>query len=62
MKYKPDMNDKNQDEGEKRLATLIKKAGEDARTRKKKAMTLHFEKLRTVVAEGISRQQHSKPA
>lgn len=29
MKYKLDINDKDQDAGEERLATLIKKAGED---------------------------------
>ncbi|MBW1759187.1 MAG: hypothetical protein JRI88_02495 [Deltaproteobacteria bacterium] len=62
MKYKLDINDKDQDADEERLATLIKKAGEDARARKKEAMTRHFEKLRAVVAEAILRQEHSKPA
>lgn len=38
-----------QEEGEERLAQLIKEAGETARARKKEVMETHFQKLREAV-------------
>ena len=39
-----------QEDGEEKLVELIKEAGETARARKKKAMEVHFQKLRDAVA------------
>ena len=56
-----DSNDKNQETAEKRLATLIKQAGDEARARKREALAWHFKKLQTVIGEAVSRQQDSIP-
>lgn len=56
-----DSNDKNQETAEKRLAALIKQAGDEARARKRGALALHFKKLQTVIGEAVSRQQNSMP-
>jgi len=61
MKQELDSNDKNQETAEKRLAALIKQAGDEARARKRKAMAWHFKKLQTVIGEAVSLQQDSMP-
>ena len=61
MKQKIDLNDKNQETSEKRLAALIQQAGDEARVRKREAMALHFKKLQTVIGEAVYRQQNSIP-
>jgi len=61
MKQKFDSNDKNQETAEKRLAALIKQAGDEARARKREALAWHFKKLQTVIGEAVSRQQDSIP-
>jgi hypothetical protein len=61
MKQGFDSNDKNQETAEKRLAALIKQAGDEARARKRKAMAWHFKKLQTVIGEAVSRRQDSIP-
>jgi len=61
MKQELDSNDKNQKTAEKRLAALIKQAGDEARARKRKAMAWHFKKLQTVIGEAVSLQQDSMP-
>lgn len=42
---------------EEQLNQLIKQAGEEARSRKKKALALHYKKIKAVVAEGVNRRQ-----
>jgi len=44
--------------GEEQLNQLIKQAGEEARSRKKKALALHYIKIKSVVAEGVNRRQN----
>ena len=61
MKQKFDLNDKNQETSEKRLAALIQQAGDEARVRKRKAMDWHLKKLQTVIGEAVSRQQNFIP-
>ena len=61
MKQGFDSNNKNQETAEKRLATLIKQAGDEARARKREALAWHFKKLQTVIGEAVSRQQDSMP-
>ena len=61
MKQGFDSNDKNRETAEKRLAALIKQAGDEARARKRKALAWHFKKLQTVIGEAVSRQQASIP-
>lgn len=61
MKQGLGADDKNQETAEKRLTVLIKQAGDEARTRKCKAMTRHFNKLHTVISEAVTRQQNSLP-
>lgn len=51
--------DQNQESGEKQLFSLINQAGSDARKRKKKAMSLHFQKIQAAIAEGIRNRQSS---
>ncbi len=57
-------NNKQQQEevGEEQLAVLIKQAGDEARARKREALDRHFNMLRTVIAEGVSRRKESIPA
>ncbi len=53
---------KKHETGEEQLAALIRQAGDEARARKKKAMELHYKKLKAAVAEGVSRRQkHTLP-
>ena len=47
------------EDGEKRLADLIKKAGDDARWRRKKIMEQHYAKLRAVIGEAVLERQGS---
>ncbi len=61
MKQGFDSNDKNQETAEKRLATLIKQSGDEARARKREALARHFKKLQTVIGEAVSRRQDSIP-
>ena len=61
MKQGLGTDDKDQETAEKRLAVLIKQAGDEARARKRKAMTRHFNKLQTVISEAVIRQQNSMP-
>ncbi len=59
MKENIKLNMKNQEDGEKRLFELISQAGNDARQRKQRAMSLHFKKIQDAIAEGIrNRQNH----
>ena len=46
--------------GEEQLSQLIKQAGDEARARKKKAMALHYKKLKAVIAEGVARRQNNE--
>ncbi len=51
-------DDNNYDEaGEKRLAELIKEAGDDMRMSNKKARERHYAKIREVVEEAVSSRQ-----
>ncbi len=59
MKQTFETIDKDRESAEERLAELIKEAGAEARARKKKAMDLHFKKLRAVVSEAASRSRNS---
>ena len=61
MKQGLGTDDKDQETAEKRLTVLIKQAGDEARARKRKAMTRHFNKLQTVISEAVIRQQNSMP-
>jgi len=57
MEHGFDPNDRNQEAGEEQLSILIKQAGNDARSRKREALSRHYEKLRAVIIEAKSRQQ-----
>lgn len=59
MEHGFDPNDPNQEAGEEQLSILIKQAGNDARSRKREALSRHYEKLRTVIIEAKSRQQRT---
>jgi len=61
MEKKLNPNTSNQEEGEELLSTLIKQAGNEARTRRKKALDEHFNKLKEVIAEAVSHQKKSIP-
>ena len=54
VKYKDIKKKYQQEEGEERLAQLIKEAGETARARKKEVMEAHFQKLREAVSSTTS--------
>ena len=59
MKENIKSNKQNQENREERLFDLINQAGNDARQRKQKAMSLHFKKIQDAIAEGIrNRQKH----
>lgn len=47
------------EQGEDRLAELIKQAGESARKKKKKVLNRHFEKIRQAVNTAAARQNAS---
>ena len=57
MKQKFVRREENQEPGETQLVALIKQAGDDARTRRKKTLAQHFNRLRVAVAEAVSNQQ-----
>ncbi len=59
MKQTFESTDKDGESAEEQLAKLIKEAGAEARARKKKAMDLHFKKLRAVVSEAAARSRSS---
>ena len=59
MEYGFDPNDPNLEACEEQLSILIKQAGNDARSRKREALSRHYEKLRTVITEAKSRQQRA---
>jgi hypothetical protein len=59
MKYSSNQEDKNQEAGEEKLAELIKQAGNDARMRKREALSRHFDKLKAVIAEAASHWESS---
>ena len=48
--------------GEEALATLIKKAGAEARARKKKAMEYHFRKLHAAACDNLAAFKRANPA
>ncbi|MBF0236979.1 MAG: hypothetical protein HQM12_04675 [SAR324 cluster bacterium] len=48
-------------DGEEQLSVLIRQAGNEARLKKIEAMDHHFNKLRDVIAEVVSRKQGSLP-
>ncbi len=54
-------DDASQEEGVEELSLLIKQAGNEARTRRKKALDEHFIKLKQVVADAVSHQNSPKP-
>jgi hypothetical protein len=45
--------------GEEQLNRLIKEAGEEARSRKKNALALHYKKIKAVIAEGVIRRHQN---
>ncbi|MBF0573776.1 MAG: hypothetical protein HQK69_08455 [Desulfamplus sp.] len=45
----------NQEDGEEELALIIKKAGEEARNRRKKALDEHFDKLNKEIKKAVYR-------
>ncbi len=61
MEEATDQDNKHQEVGEEQLAILIKQAGEEARARKREAMDRHFKRLRSAIAEGVSRRKKSIP-
>lgn len=61
MEETADQDNKHQEVGEEQLAILIKQAGDEARARKREAMDRHFKRLRSAIAEGVSRRKKSIP-
>lgn len=59
MEHGFDPNDRNQEAGEEQLSIMIRQAGNDARSRKREALTHHYEKLRAVIIEAKSRQHET---
>jgi len=57
MEKKTDTANRYDEDGEKRLAELIKKAGNNARMRKKKTMEQHYAKIQSVIGEAVSERQ-----
>ncbi len=51
---------KTDETGEEQLSKLIKQAGDEARKKKKKAIALHYKKLKAVIAEGVARRQNTE--
>lgn len=51
---------KEHETDEDKLNRLIRQAGDEARARKNKVLSLHYKKLKAVVAEGVARRQCSK--
>lgn len=49
----------SQEAGEDQLFSLIKQAGNEARNRRKKALDQHFNLLREVITDAVSRQRKS---
>ncbi|MBF0203944.1 MAG: hypothetical protein HQK67_06425 [Desulfamplus sp.] len=45
----------NQEDGEEELALIIKKAGQEARNRRKKALDAHFDKLNKEIKQAVYR-------
>lgn len=60
MEFNDNTISKMYETGEERLSQLIKQAGDDARKRKKKTLAIHYKKLKTVVAEGVTRRQNNE--
>ncbi len=44
--------------GEEQLRQLIEQAGDEARSRKKEALAIHYKKLKAAIAEGIACRQN----
>ncbi|VEN74924.1 hypothetical protein EPICR_50205 [Candidatus Desulfarcum epimagneticum] len=61
MRKKTHTNTVIDEAGEKRLAELIKEAGEDARSRRKKVMEEHYDKIRAAIRKGVSNRQDFIP-
>jgi len=61
MEELSDQNNTHQEVGEEQLAVLINQAGEEARSRKRKALDRHFKRIREVIAESVSSRQESIP-
>jgi hypothetical protein len=59
MKEGLDKNNQIQEVGEEQLNELIKQAGNEARSRKKKALARHLKMLQAAVAEGVARRKNS---
>lgn len=53
------LHNKKHEAEEEQLFQLIKQAGEDARSRKRKAMARHINKLQAVISEAVSRKNNS---
>lgn len=49
------------EEGEEQLEVLIKQAGEEARTRRNKALDEHSKKLKKAIKKAISQRQEPIP-
>lgn len=45
------------DDGEDRLTEVVSQAGDEARRRKQEAMSKHYAKIRTVVAQAAARNK-----
>jgi len=58
MKKNIDSTKQDSKEVEKQLFELINQAGDDARKRKQRAMSIHFDKIQKSIAEGIKNRQN----
>ncbi|MBF0230915.1 MAG: hypothetical protein HQK63_15210 [Desulfamplus sp.] len=43
----------NQEDGEKELSLIIRQAGDEARSRRKKALDAHFDKLNQAIKQAV---------
>ncbi|MCP4149773.1 MAG: hypothetical protein GY757_18655 [bacterium] len=59
MKEGLDTNSEPHEAGEEQLNELIKQAGNEARSRKKKAVARHLKRLQAAVDEGVARWKSS---
>lgn len=59
MKERSDKNNQTQEPGEAQLNKLIKQAGQQARSRKKKVLAQHIKMLQAAVDEGVARRKKS---
>lgn len=60
MKLNDNQTSEIHETGEEQLSQLIKQAGEEARTKRKKILEIHYKKLKEAIAQGVACRQNKE--